>query len=179
MPGQRELNGPLYLFWVTGVRVFRCNLPPALLAEWPGSFTCHCTNMGVERTPSKSQHTKLTLEKKSFPPLLPGFELATFRSRVQRSHQQAMSYQQTNLHTVHLSPTIIQSNTPKSNVLGENIFLRVIGYLTYPSTTHRSNFAERTLTFCLFVCFLIQPPFLWKLTDPDINDNFFPCISCS
>ena len=30
---------------------FRCNLPPALLAEWPGSFTCHCGNAGVEWTP--------------------------------------------------------------------------------------------------------------------------------
>ena len=26
----------------TYVCVFRCNLPPALLAEWPGSFTCCC-----------------------------------------------------------------------------------------------------------------------------------------
>ena len=34
---------------------------------------------------STSQHTKLTLEKKTLPPLLPGFELATFRSRVRRS----------------------------------------------------------------------------------------------
>ena len=35
----------------------KCNLPPALLAEWPGSFTCHCGNIGVERTSNKSQHT--------------------------------------------------------------------------------------------------------------------------
>ena len=28
--------------------MFRCNLPPALLVEWPGSFTCHCRNPGVE-----------------------------------------------------------------------------------------------------------------------------------
>ena len=56
-----------------------------------GSFICHCGNTGVERTPNKSQHKKLTLEKKIFPPLLPGFELATFRSRVRRSSQQAMS----------------------------------------------------------------------------------------
>ena len=34
-----------------GVCVFSCNLPPALLAEWPGSFTCYCGNMGVERIP--------------------------------------------------------------------------------------------------------------------------------
>ena len=30
---------------------FSCNLPPALLAEWPGSFTCYCSNTGVERIP--------------------------------------------------------------------------------------------------------------------------------
>ena len=46
---------------------------------------CHCGNKGVERTPNKSQHTKLSLEKKILPPLLPGFELATIRSRVRRS----------------------------------------------------------------------------------------------
>ena len=80
----------LWLRWVKGVCVFRCNLPPALLAEWPGSFTYHCGNMGLERTPNKTQHTKLTLEKKIPPPLLPGFELATFRSRVRRSNQQAI-----------------------------------------------------------------------------------------
>ena len=33
-------------------------------------------------TQNKSQHTRLTVEKKMLPPLLPGFELATFRSRV-------------------------------------------------------------------------------------------------
>ena len=38
---------------------------------------CHCSNTGLERTPSKSQHTHLTLQKKILPPLLPGFELAT------------------------------------------------------------------------------------------------------
>ena len=35
----------------------------------------------------------LTLEKKILPPLLPGFELATFRSRVRRSNQQAIPAQ--------------------------------------------------------------------------------------
>ena len=40
---------------------------------------------GVERIPNKSQHTNLTLEKKSLPPFLTGFELATFRPRVPRS----------------------------------------------------------------------------------------------
>ena len=41
--------------------------------------------MGVERTPNKSKHRKLTLEKKILLPLLPGFELTTFQSRVRRS----------------------------------------------------------------------------------------------
>ena len=31
--------------------MFSCNLPSALLAEWPGSFMCSCDNMGVERIP--------------------------------------------------------------------------------------------------------------------------------
>ena len=46
--------------------------------------------MGLERASNKSQHTKLTLETKNLPPLLPGFELATFRSRVRRAYQQAI-----------------------------------------------------------------------------------------
>ena len=44
---------------------------------------------GVEWTPNKSKHTKLTLKKKILPPLLPEFEISTFRSQVQRSNQQA------------------------------------------------------------------------------------------
>ena len=48
---------PLQLHWVKGVCVFRCNLPPALLAQWPRSFTCHCVDMGLEQTLNKSQHT--------------------------------------------------------------------------------------------------------------------------
>ena len=50
-------------------------------------ITCHCGNTGVEGTPNKSQHTKLTLEKKILPLLLPGFKLATFRSQVWLSYQ--------------------------------------------------------------------------------------------
>ena len=50
-----------------GVCLFRCNLPPAILAEGSGSFTCHCSNMG---TLNKSRHRNLTLEKKILPLLL-------------------------------------------------------------------------------------------------------------
>ena len=46
------------LRWVKVVCVFRFHLPPALLAEWSGSFTCHCSNTGMERTPNKSNHAK-------------------------------------------------------------------------------------------------------------------------
>ena len=45
---------------------------------------------GVEQTLNKSQHRKLTLEKKILPPLLPGFELTTFQSWVWHSNQQAI-----------------------------------------------------------------------------------------
>ena len=54
------------------------------------SFTCHCSNTEVERTPSKSQHTKLTLEKNILLPLLTEFELAIFGSRVRRSYHQTI-----------------------------------------------------------------------------------------
>ena len=36
---------------IIGVCVFNSNLPPALLAEWPGFFTCYCGNTGLERIP--------------------------------------------------------------------------------------------------------------------------------
>ena len=76
-------TGPLQLCWVKGVWVLRCNLLPALLAEWPGSFTYHCGNRSVEWTRTKSQRTKWTHEKKFLRPLLLGFRLTTFWSRVQ------------------------------------------------------------------------------------------------
>ena len=81
---------PLWLCWVMGICVLRCNLQSTLLVEWPGSFTCHCFNMGVEWTLDKSQHTKWTLKKKILLPLLLGFKLATFWSWVQRSNRQAI-----------------------------------------------------------------------------------------
>ena len=41
-------------------------------------FSHHCSNMGMEWTLNKSQHAKLTPEKKILPPLVPGFKLAVF-----------------------------------------------------------------------------------------------------
>ena len=42
---------------------FSCNLPPALLAEWPGSFTCYCGNTWWNGYRNKSQHRRLNPEK--------------------------------------------------------------------------------------------------------------------
>ena len=44
----------------------------------------------MEQTLNRSQHIKLTLEKKNILPLLPGFEFATFRLWVWCSNQQAI-----------------------------------------------------------------------------------------
>ena len=43
--------------------MFSCNLPPALLAEWLGSFTSNCGKTGWNGYQNKSQRRKLTLEK--------------------------------------------------------------------------------------------------------------------
>ena len=55
-------------------RIFRCNMLPEHLAEWPMSFTCHCGNGGggggKMDTQYKSQHRMVTLEEKILPPLL-------------------------------------------------------------------------------------------------------------
>ena len=67
--------------WVKCACKFICNLPPAPLTEWLGSFTCHCGNTSVEQTLNKSQRGQLTLEKKILPLLLLGTEPMTFWSQ--------------------------------------------------------------------------------------------------
>ena len=66
-------------------RLYKSSQNSALLAEWPGSFTCFCGNTGVEAWngyQNTSQHRKLTLEKNILPLLLQGFKPATFQSWV-------------------------------------------------------------------------------------------------
>ena len=60
--------------------VFSCNLPHALFAESPGSFTCYCGNRN--RYWNERHHRKLTLVKKILPLPLPGIKPATFWSQV-------------------------------------------------------------------------------------------------
>ena len=80
-----SIVSPLWLCWVKRVCLSRNNLPTALLAEWLGSFMCHCSNMGLEWTPNKSQHGKWTLEKEILLPPLPGIKPMTFWSQVWHS----------------------------------------------------------------------------------------------
>ena len=63
--------------------------PCTLLAEWPGSFTTAVTR-GWNGYRNMSQHRKSTLEKKILPPLLQGFEPATFQSRDRCSNHWAI-----------------------------------------------------------------------------------------
>ena len=151
---------PLQLHWVKGVCMFKCNLPPALLSEWPEPFTCHSGNKGVERTPNNSQHKKLTLEKKIVPPLLPGFEFATFPSRVQRSYQQARyiyKYQSQWFHYVTCQDRLREIYSEAVSKLAYTIAVECNygdvtkishHHLIYPLTT--DDFATSFLRFFLF-----------------------------
>ena len=65
-----------------GSWVLSCNLPPTLLAEWQVCFTWYCDDAVVEGYWNRSQHRKLTQEKKM---LMPGFRHMTSWSQVQCS----------------------------------------------------------------------------------------------
>ena len=80
-----SIISPLPLCWVKDVCMFRCNLPLHFWQNDRGLLRATVVTSGVGRTPNKSQHRKLSLEKKILPPLLPGLELATFWSRVRGS----------------------------------------------------------------------------------------------
>ena len=73
-----------------GACVFSCNLPPALLAEWPGSFTCHCGNTGLERIPEWESAQKVDSGEENSPAAPAGLEPDTFRSRVRHSNHWAI-----------------------------------------------------------------------------------------
>ena len=73
-----------------GACVFSCNMPPALLANDRDLAGATAVTRGWNGYRNKSQPRKLTLEKKILPPLLPGHEPETFRSRVRRSNHWAI-----------------------------------------------------------------------------------------
>ena len=78
------------------VCMFSCNLPPALLVEWLGYVHATAVTQGWNGYQNKSQHRKLTLEKKILPLLLPGFKPETFWSQVRESRDS----------TIELSPLL-------------------------------------------------------------------------
>ena len=57
-----------------------CNLPPALLAEWPGSFMHYCSNTGVKQTPKQESTQKVDPGEVNPPPLLLVIQPTTFQS---------------------------------------------------------------------------------------------------
>ena len=82
-----DIVSPIQLWWVNGVCMLRCNLPPALLAEWPGSFTCHCSNGGGGNRHGIRVSTQSWLWRTEFSyhSCLLNFKLTTFWSRVQQA----------------------------------------------------------------------------------------------
>ena len=72
----------------SGARVFNCNLH--FRQNDRDLLRATAVTRGWNRYRNKSQHRKSTLEKKILPPLLQGFEPATFRSRVRRSNDWAI-----------------------------------------------------------------------------------------
>ena len=89
MPGQRHSRPtPTSL----SRRAYACLGVTCHLQFWQNDrdlLRATAVTRGVERTPNKSQHRKLTLEKTITQWLLPGLELGTYRSRVRRSYQRA------------------------------------------------------------------------------------------
>ena len=73
-----------------GACVYRCKLPPALSEEWD-LLRATAVTRGWNGYRNKNQHRKLTMEKKILPPLLPGLEPETFRSRVRHSNHWAVT----------------------------------------------------------------------------------------
>ena len=49
---------------------FSCNLPPALLAQWPGSFTCCHGNTGMERIPKQESEQMVDPREENSPTAL-------------------------------------------------------------------------------------------------------------
>ena len=74
-------------------KVYACLAATCHLRFWQddrGLLRATAITRGWNGYRNKSQHRKLTLEKKILPPLQKGFEPATFRSRVRRSNHWAI-----------------------------------------------------------------------------------------
>ena len=82
----------IYIFMYT-YKVYACLAVTCHLHFWRndrGLLHVTAVTQGWNRYRNKSQHRKLTPEKKILPPLLQGFKPATFRSWVRRSNHWAI-----------------------------------------------------------------------------------------
>ena len=76
-PGQ---HSPLWLPSVKGACMLSCNLPPALMAEWPGfSFSCYCGNMGMEHIAKCKSPQKANYREENWPAALSGDHTCNLR----------------------------------------------------------------------------------------------------
>ena len=101
---------------------------------------------------NKSQHRKLTLEKKILPPLQQGFEPATFRSRVRRSNHTKQSVWDFAFPTVTTKQSVwgfaFSTVTTKRSVWGfafSTVTTKQIGVLPFPQSRQNSQ-------VCCFAC---------------------------
>ena len=109
LPSRRVLCTPCHFMQSHIRKVFVCLAVTCHLHLWQndgGLLRATAVTRGWNGYRNKSQHRKLTLEKKIVPPLQQGFEPATFRSRVRRSNHRAIpvpppSPPPTHTHTTH------------------------------------------------------------------------------
>ena len=117
----------------------------------------------MERTSNKSQHTKLTLEKKILQPLPPGFELAIFRSRPRRSYQQTIPGSSVlKMWKLYTAGCILHNMLKKEQ--RQYVFSTVI------CTLKTIVQIEETV---LFVCFSSPPPQLLSFLPLSFHPSFF------
>ena len=98
LPSQRVLctpynHAPCHFMQSHIRKVYACLAVTCHLHFWQndrGLLRATAVTRGWNGYRNKSQHRKLTMEKKILPPLLQGFEPATFRSRVRRSNYWAI-----------------------------------------------------------------------------------------
>ena len=93
LPSRRVLCTPCHFMQSHIRKVFVCLAVTCHLHLWQndrGLLRATAVTRGWNGYRNKSQHRKLTMEKKILPPLQQGFEPATFRSRVRRSNHRAI-----------------------------------------------------------------------------------------
>ena len=78
------LDTTMHVCWVHNY-TFSYNLPPVFLRNDSDHLRATAVRRGWNGHRNESQHSQLTMEKKYLPPLLPGLEPETFRSRVRLS----------------------------------------------------------------------------------------------